>query len=187
MTQSNPGNTELRYNVRLQPLEPDVNSPLREPGELWVNSQNLTMYVFTDDLDSNGTPGWVGVTSGQNVGSIIYSGDTPPTLADVYPNLDQYNIDFPLDPLPGTVWYDTSVNALKIWYVQPSRPRDLDENGDPVDPNDGWEEYSASWISVTTSHYLTEATADLVSDLQNQVVQLTDQVAQLEQIINGGD
>ena len=143
------------------------------------------MYVFTDDLDSQGTPGWIGVTSGQNNGTIIYSGDTPPTLSDVYPNLLQYNVDFPLDPLPGTVWFDTSSNSLKIWYVLPSAPRDTDENGDPVDPADGWEEYAGSWVSVTTSHYLTEATSSLISDLQDQVVQLTSQVDQLEQIING--
>ena len=127
MTQSNPGNTELRYNVRLQPFEPDPSSPLREPGELWVNSTNLTMYVFTDDLDSQGTPGWVGVTSGQNVGSIIYSGDTPPTLAD-RPNLINIILTS-LDPR-CMVWSDTSSNALKIWFIQPSAPRDLDENGD---------------------------------------------------------
>lgn len=143
------------------------------------------MYVFTDDLDSQGTPGWIGVTSGQNNGTIIYSGDTPPTLADVYPNILQYNVDFPLDPLPGTVWFDTSDNSLKIWYVLPSGPRDMDENGDPVDPADGWTEYSGSWVSVTTSHYLTEATASMIDDLQDQVTQLTSQVGQLEQIISG--
>lgn len=185
MTQSNPGTEELRYNVRLQPIEPPVDSVMREPGELWVNSRTLQMYVFSDDFDSQGTPGWIGVTSGQNVGSIIYSGDTPPLLSDIYPNLDNYTgDDFPLDPLPGTVWFDTSINSLKVYYVQPNRPRDLDEQGDPVDPNDGWTAYHASWISVTTSHYLTEATATLVSDLQDQVVQLTSQVEQLEQIID---
>lgn len=186
MTQSNPGNEELRYNVRLQSIEPDVNSPLRIPGELWVDSRTLTMFVFSDDIDSEGTPGWIGVTSGQNVGSIIFSGDDPPTLADVYPNLSQYPVDIPLDPLPGTVWFDTSSNSLKVYYVQPSGPRDLDSDGNPVDPDDEWEAYTASWISVTTSHYLTEATADLVTDLQDQVVSLTSQVAQLEQIINAG-
>lgn len=175
---STPGVTELRNTVLLRPTEPDITSPLRKDGELWVNSETLQMYVFSYDIDSQGTPGWIGVTSGQNTGSIIYSGDTSPTLADVYPNLDQYNIDFPLDPLPGTCWYDTKNNLLKIWYVTPNATPVLDDDGNAIDP------YTGNWVSVTTAHYLTEATASLVNDLQTQVNTLTEQVAQLEAIIN---
>lgn len=175
-----PGTTELRNNAILRPTEPDVNSNLRVEGELWVNSQTLSMYVFSFDMDGNGTRGWIGVTSGQNNGSIIYSGDNPPTLAEIYPNLDNYNIDFPLDPLPGTCWYDTKNQLLKIYYVT-ANAAPVDEPGldDPeFDP------YSGSWISVTTSHYLTEATRSLVNDLQVQVDTLTEQVAILEQQLN---
>lgn len=175
---STPGVTELRNTVLLRATEPDPTSPLRIDGELWVNSETLSMYVFSSDIDSQGTPGWIGVTSGQNTGSIIYSGDTPPTLADVYPNLDNYNIDFPLDPLPGTCWYDTNHNLLKIYYVTPNASPVVDDDGNTVDP------YTGNWVSVTTAHYLTESTASLVNDLQTQVNTLTEQVAQLEAIIN---
>jgi len=40
------------------------------------------------------------------------------------------------------------------------------------------------WVSVTTSHFLTQATADLINSLQTQVDDLTATVAQLESIIN---
>ena len=169
--------TELRNTVLLRPQEPDPTNPLRVPGELWVDSEHLTMYVFSPDIgggvDGAANPAWVGVTSGQNNGSIIYSSDTAPTLNDVYPNLPEN--DFPLDPLPGTVWYDTTNNMLKIYYVTP--------NGDSEDTNS--DAYTGYWISVTTSHYLTEATASLINELQLQVNSLTDTVANLETIING--
>jgi len=171
---STPGTVELRNNAILSPNAPDPESALRVPGELWVNSDNLTMYVFTDDLDGDGTPGWIGVTSGQNTGSIIYSGDSAPTLNDIYPNLEQYADNIPLDPLPGTVWYDTLNNMLKVYYVQPNAVNDPDSQ----------DAYTGQWVSVTTSHYLTQATASLINDLQTQVDTLTDTVAQLESIIN---
>jgi len=176
--QSNPGVIELRNNALMRPSEPDVDSPLRSDGELWVNTTNLTLYVFSTDLDGNGTRGWIGVTSGQNQGSIIYSGPNPPTLAEVYPNLNDYNLDTPLDPLPGTAWFDTSSNQLKIYWVTPSvGPPIIDDSGNTVDP------YHATWVSVTTAHYLTEATASLVNDLQTQVNDLTDTITQLEIIV----
>jgi len=179
---STPGTVELRNNAILRPEAPDVNSPLRVVGELWVNTTNLTMYVFSDDIDGAGTPGWIGVTSGQNTGSIIYTSDTPPTLAEVYPNLESYNIDFPLDPLPGTVWYDTKNNLLKIYYVTPNQDANPDDPDDPDAPP--VDAYNGVWVSVTTSHFLTQATADLINSLQTQVDDLTATVAQLESIIN---
>jgi len=173
-----PGVTELRNNAILRPIEPDVDSPLRQDGELWVNSVTLQMYVFSFDMDGNGTKGWIGVTSGQNNGSIIYSGDTPPTLAEIYPNLQNYNVDFPLDPLPGTCWYDTGNNMLKIWWVTPNV-------GDPNDPDADIDPYSGAWVSVTTAHFLTEATRTLVADLTQQVANLTATVNELDTIVNG--
>lgn len=167
---------DLRNNALLRPTEPDVDSPLRIDGELWVNSVTLQMYVFSFDMDGNGTKGWIGVTSGQNNGSIIYSGDTPPTLAEIYPNLENYNIDFPLDPLPGTCWYDTGNNMLKIWWVTPNV-------GDPNDPDA--DPYSGAWVSVTTAHFLSEATNAKVAELQSQVDLLTTQVAEMDCIVNG--
>ncbi len=180
-----PGTTELRNNAIIRPIEPDVESPLRVEGELWVNSVTLSMYVFSFDMDGAGTKGWIGVTSGQNNGSIIYSGDTPPTLAEIYPNLDNYNLtgDIPIDPLPGTVWYDTKNQMLKIYYVTANTAPvdDTDNTGSDPLPIDY---YTASWVSVTTSHYLEESTASMVNDLQIQVDDLTATVAQLESIIN---
>ena len=171
---STPGTVELRNNALLSPNAPDPLNPSRVPGELWVNSDNLTLYVFSNDMDGDGTKGWIGVTSGQNTGSIIYSGDTPPTLNDIYPNLEQYSTTIPLDPLPGTVWYDTNNSMLKVYYVQTN----------PVNDPDVQDAYTGQWVSVTTAHYLTEATASKINDLQTQVDTLTDTVAQLESIIN---
>lgn len=175
--QSTPGVTELRNNALMRPVEPDVTSPLRSDGELWVNTTTLQLYVFSTDLDGNGTRGWIGVTSGQNNGSIIYSGPNPPTLAEVYPNLEDYNIDMPLDPLPGTAWFDTNSNQLKIYWVTPASAPITDDAGVEVDP------YNATWVSVTTAHYLTEATASLINDLQTQVDDLTQTVADLEVLV----
>lgn len=177
-----PGTTELRNNAIIRPIAPDVNSNLRIEGELWVNSVTLSMYVFSFDMDGEGTKGWIGVTSGQNNGSIIYSGDDPPTLSDVYPNLENYNLttDIQIDPLPGTVWYDTKNQMLKIYYVTANTTPTEEELGD----DDPINYYTGNWVSVTTSHYLTEATASLVNDLQTQVDDLTATVAQLESIIN---
>jgi hypothetical protein len=178
-----PGTTELRNNAIIRPIEPDVDSSLRIEGELWVNSVTLSMYVFSFDMDGEGTKGWIGVTSGQNNGSIIYSGDNPPTLAEVYPNLQNYNLtgDIQIDPLPGTVWYDTKNQMLKIYYVTANTAPTEEELGIGDEPINY---YTANWVSVTTSHYLTEATASLVNDLTTQVADLTATVAQLESIIN---
>ena len=174
MTQSNPGIERLVNNAKFQAAAPDVNSNFREDGGLWVNSDTLQMYVFSSDIDSNGTPGWIGVTSGQNQGSIIYTGPNPPTLKEVYPQIVETD-DFPLDPLPGTVWYDTDKNLLKIWYVTPNV-------GNPDDPD--VDPYTGQWVSVTTSHYLTQATADLITDLQAQIKDLEEQINILDGIVN---
>ena len=180
--QSNPGTVELRNTVTLAPNEPDTGSGLRKEGELWVNADTLQMYVFSFDIDGIGTPGWIGVTSGQNQGSIIYSGETPPTLEEVYPNLPS-SLNMPLDPLPGTVWYDTSQNMLKIYWVVPGAAPVDDGDPDVPLPQDA---YNGTWVSVTTAHYLTEATASLVNDLQQKVDELEQTVADLDAIINPG-
>jgi len=178
MTDSNqttPGVTELRNNALMSPQMPDVNSSLRTDGELWVNTTNLTLFVFSTGLNTNGDKGWVGVTSGLNTGSIIYSGPFAPTMEEVYPNLKDTNI--PLDPLPGTAWFDTSSNQLKIYWVTPATTPVTDDDGQVVDP------YNGSWVSVTTAHYLTQATSSLVSDLQQQVDDLTTTITALEELV----
>ena len=181
--QNNSGTVELRNTVLLSPNQPPVDGALRVEGELWVDADSLQMYVFSFDIDGESTPGWIGVTSGQNHGSIIYSGPTPPTLANVYPNLLDGDVDISLDPLPGTVWYDTTQNMLKIYWVVPgAAPVD---DGDPTTPTPT-DAYNASWVSVTTSHYLTEATASLVTSLQLKVTELEQTVTDLDAIINPG-
>jgi len=178
--QSNSGTVELRNTVLLSPNQPPVDGALRVEGELWVDADSLQMYVFSFDIDSQGTPGWIGVTSGQNHGSIIYSGPTPPQLSNVYPILLENNTEIALDPLPGTVWYDTTQNMLKIYWVVPgAAPVD---DGDPTTPIPA-DAYNASWVSVTTAHYLTEATASLISSLQLKVNELEQTVSDLNDII----
>ena len=159
------------YNeALLQDYIPPVDDPRRAPGELWVNSETLQLYVFNDDLANDGSmvPGWVGVTTAQNQGSIVYSGEEPPMLDDVYENLNVGAVA--LDPLPGTLWFDTKINHLKIWYVVAT--------GDDADP------YRGSWVSVTVAHYLTEAMQGEVNELQAKVTELENQVDELQAIID---
>lgn len=179
-----PGVTELRNTAIVQEFEPLVSSPSRQDGELWVHSRTLQLYVFSSDMDGEGTRGWIGVTSGQNTGSIVYTGDTPPTLSTIFENLDGYNIgNIPLDPLPGTLWFDTGSNQLKIWYAFTTNAFDENAQNDSIGTLQ--QAYSGQWVSATTAHYLTQATQDIITDLQNQVTTLTEQITQLENIISG--
>ena len=175
--------SELRYNVPILPLAPSRTSPLRQDGELFCKSDTMQLYVYNADLYAPADGDWVQVTTSQNAGSIIYSGDTPPTLMDVYPNLDVDSVDdtTALDPLPGQAWYDTRNQMLKIWYVQ-SNIGQLpgDENTDDNDVG----AYTGQWVSVTTAHYLTQATEDLINNLQQKVDELEATVTELENIIN---
>lgn len=151
----------LRGNAHLGFDPPD--NP--ESGHLWVEASTMKMYVY--DPNNLGNPAkseWVGITSSQNTGSITYVGDRAPLLSDIYENLDALypgiNIsDDKLDPLPGTLWFDTYNKVLKIWYV------DSDKNG--------------QWIGITTSHYMSEAVSAKVNSLLQQVELLENEVEDL--------
>jgi hypothetical protein len=181
---STPGVTELRNTALVQEFEPVVSSPSRIDGELWVHSKTLQLYVFSTDMDGQGTKGWIGVTSGQNTGSIVYTGDTPPTIATIFENLDGYNLgNIPLDPLPGTLWFDTGSNQLKIWYAFTTNAFDENAQNDAIGTLQ--QAYNGQWVSATSAHYLTDATQDIINNLQTQVASLTEQIDQLENIISG--
>ena len=177
----------LRNTAFLQEGPPSPDSQLRVDGELWVKSDTLQMYVFNPDIDGDGNPGWVGVTSGQNAGSIIYTGDTPPTIGQIYENLGSaVDPDTALDPLPGTCWYDTATNMLKIWYVYANVSNDLpdDDGGGTGTGNDG--AYTGQWVSVTTAHYLTQATQDKLDNMEATIISLTQQIVDLETAVGIG-
>jgi hypothetical protein len=143
----------LRGNAHLG-VEPPENP---EAGWLWVDAATMRMFVYDpNNLNDPNQPAWVGITSSQNTGSIVYVGERQPNLSDIYENIDQIYPDVNdqvLDPLPGTLWFDTGNQVLKIWYV------DGDKNG--------------SWIGITTSHFLNEA-------VNARVTVLTDNVTDLE-------
>lgn len=134
-------------------------------GSLWVDAASMRMYVYDpNNLTDPDKPVWVGITSSQNTGSIVYVGDRQPNLSDVYENLDQIypNVnDQTLDPLPGTLWFDTENQVLKIWFV------DGDANG--------------NWIGITTSHFLNEAVNARVTVLNNNVSDLEATLEALQQ------
>ena len=138
----------------------------RENGDLWVNSNTLNMYAYDSNLGEDGEAvGWVGVTSSQNQGSIVYVGDDAPILGDIYPNLLEYDpIDLTgqVNPLPGTLWFDSLNHSLKIYYV------------DGQTSNDG------EWVAVTSAHYLTQAVAKEISALRATVANLQQEIEDLK-------
>ena len=168
---------QLRNTAIVSPTAPNRGSIQRVDGELWVHAETLQMYVFQENFNDDGTGAWIGVTSGQTNGSIVYSGPNPPTLLDTVPNAVEDNLqDQALDPLPGTCWYDTTNNALKIYYVYP--------NVLPYDDGSGSgdvESYTGVWVSMTTSHFLTEATNNKIAELEAIVTDLTAKIEILEQ------
>jgi len=150
---------ELRGNATLS-FEPPVEP---QAGFLWVESSSMRMYVFDPNNLADGGTGWIGITSSQNTGSICYVGDRAPRLTDIYENLDSVypgQSDAELDPLPGTMWFDTYNKVLKIWYVDSSK--------------------EGSWIGITTSHYLSEAVSAKVTSLNSTVDELTQKVDALK-------
>jgi len=166
----------LQSNAELSVTAPSMDAPGRAAGDLWVKADSLELFVYNNDLDGSGDTtnpanrAWVGVTTSQNTGSIIFSGPEPPLLTDIYPNVNVPG-GTPLDPLPGTCWFDTVNNQLKIWYVQPTN--------DPAAP------YQGQWVSSTTSHYLTEATNAEISALTSKVAELEQTVDELQEIVDG--
>jgi hypothetical protein len=154
---------ELRGNASLsyEPPEAPVS------GHLWVEASSMRMYVFDPSNLADGGTGWIGITSSQNTGSICYVGDRAPRLTDIYENLDSVypNVsDQELDPLPGTMWFDTYNKVLKIWYVDSSRV--------------------GSWVGITTSHYLSEAVSAKVTTLNSSVDELTQKVNALKNALD---
>lgn len=166
--------TQLRNEVIFSPSQPSDDG--RENGDLWVNARTLTMYAYdanpNDPSDPDGPAvGWVGITSSQNQGSIVYVGDTQPILTDVYPNLvgfDPIDLTGDLNPLPGTLWFDSANHVLKLWYV------------------DGQTDNSGEWVSVTSAHYLTQAVNQEIAVLRGTVANLQAEVDSLKDIIAGG-
>lgn len=131
----------------------------RENGDLWVNASTLNIYAWDANPDDDGvTPiGWVGITSSQNQGSIVYIGDSAPILGDIYPNLvgyDPIDLGGQVNPLPGTLWFDSLNHALKIYYV------------DGQTANDG------EWVAVTSAHYMTQSVAKEIGVLRATVANL---------------
>lgn len=161
---------ELRNNVILSDTQPSSDG--RENGDLWVNAKTLTIYAWDANLDDAGEPiGFVGITSSQNQGSIVYVSNDAPILTDVYPNLvglDPIELDDALEPLPGTLWFDTLNHTLKLWYV------------------DGASGSSGEWVAVTSAHYLTQAVNSEIATLRSTVASLQTEIDNLKQIIQGG-
>ena len=153
--------SELRGNATLSANPPE--NP--EAGWLWVDTSTMRMFCYDpNNLQDPDKPVWVGITSSQNTGSIVYVGDRQPNLSDIYENIDQVypNVnDQTLDPLPGTLWFDTSNQVLKIWFV------DGAQNG--------------SWIGITTSHFLSEAVNARVTTLNSNVADLENTLAALQE------
>ena len=166
--------TQLRNEVIFSPSQPSDDG--RENGDLWVNARTLTMYAYDATPNEPSDPdspavGWVGITSSQNQGSIVYVGDTQPILTDVYPNLvgfDPIDLKGDLNPLPGTLWFDSANHVLKLWYV------------------DGQTDNSGEWVSVTSAHYLTQAVNQEIAVLRGTVANLQAEVDSLKDIIAGG-
>jgi hypothetical protein len=149
----------LRNNASLS-YEPPSDP---QSGNLWVEASTMRMYVYDPTNLADGGTGWIGITSSQNTGSICYVGDRAPRLTDIYENLDNiypYVPDQQLDPLPGTMWFDTYNKVLKIWYVDSSQ--------------------EGSWVGITTSHYLSEAVSAKVTTLNSSVDELTQKVNALK-------
>lgn len=166
--------TQLRNEVIFSDVQPSSDG--RENGDLWVNALTLTMYAWDDNPQDEKDPasepvGWVGITSSQNQGSIVYVGDTQPILTDVYPNLvglDPIDLTEDLNPLPGTLWFDSLNHCLKLWYV------------------DGQTDNAGEWVAVTSAHYLTQAVNKEISVLRGTVASLQAEVESLKDIITGG-
>ena len=112
--------TQLRNEVIFSDVQPSDDG--RENGDLWVNALTLTMYAWDDNPKDESDPasdpiGWVGITSSQNQGSIVYVGDEQPTLVDVYPNLVGLTL---LVFLQRYVPYTTLSSILSIVISLPS-------------------------------------------------------------------
>ncbi len=163
---------QIRNNAILSDQQPSNEG--RETGDLWVHAKTLNMYAYDGNLGEDGNPvGWVGVTSSQNQGSIVYVSDDRPILNDVYPNLGSIGLDpgdlgASVNPLPGTLWFDTLNHTLKLWYV------------------DGSKSNEGEWVSVTSAHYLTQAVNSEISVLRTTVANLQAEVDALKDIIAGG-
>ena len=68
--------------------------------------------------------------------------------------------------MPGTLWFDTATNQLKIWYAYAIQ-NPLDGDDDTIGTLQN--AYTGQWVSATNAHYLTEATQDIINGLQDQV------------------
>ena len=151
----------LRGNASLYSTPPE--NP--EAGWLWVDTATMMMFVYDpNNLQDPDKTVWVGITSSKNTGSIVYVGDRQPNLSDIYENIDQVYPevnDQVLDPLPGTLWFDTANQVLKIWFVDGAK------NG--------------SWIGITTSHFLSEAVNARVTTLNSNVADLENTLAALKE------
>lgn len=163
-----------RYDASGNTIDTEDGIIVRPPqnGDLWVDSTNFTMNVFssvaynaTDDTgEVNPRKGWVGVTDRSQKGSIVYFSSTVPTLFDIFPSLNtlprDIADDIQGDILPGTMWYDTSTYMLKLYIAG------ADGNG--------------SWIAVTSANYLTQAVSEGLADMEIKVAALEAQLAALQ-------
>lgn len=169
----------LRNHVVLSDTPPvqiptgDDLDPQRDPasGDLWVDSNYFVIYCFDENEVTNAMGGWVGVTDRSNTGSIVYFRDTEPDLTDLYPalnnlpdgaqgiidNADGENGPIDISPLPGTMWFDTSVSLLKIFLVSEVNSR-------------------GAWVSVTSAHYMTQAVNAGLEAMEQRVAALEAQV-----------
>ena len=156
---------QLRNQATLS-IDPPEKFPLadgtfREPqsGDLWVEGKNFVMYVYDESVPSGGQlPGsWIGVTDRSKKGSIVYFQDTAPTLTEMYPALGNYvtQNQIATDPLPGTMWFDTVNQMLKLWI-----------------PNT--QGLDGAWIAVTSAHLLTQTVQAGLEDMELRIKALED-------------
>ena len=117
------------------------------------------MYVYDETVTSDGTvPGsWIGVTDRSKKGSIVYFQDTAPTLTEMYPALGDYmnQNSIATDPLPGTMWFDTVNQMLKLWI-----------------PNQ--QGLDGAWIAVTSAHLLTQTVQAGLEEMELRIKALED-------------
>jgi len=160
-----------RYDASGNTIDTEDGIIVRPPqnGDLWVDSTNFTMNVFSLDAFNNTVGndprrGWIGVTDRSQKGSIVYFSSTVPTLFDIFPSLNtlppDIADDIQGDILPGTMWYDTSTYMLKLYIAG------ADGNG--------------SWIAVTSANYLTQAVSEGLADMEIKVAALEAQLNALQ-------
>lgn len=145
-----------------------VSDTTRAPhdGDLWVDSTNFTMHVYTEDASNTSgdiRENWVGVTDRSQKGSIVYFSDTEPTIFDIFPSLNTLPpasiANIQAEVLPGTMWYDTSTYMLKLYLLS---------NG------------TGSWVAVTSASYLTQSVSKGLADMEVKLAALEADVAALE-------